>query len=76
MDGNDVTEHLSDGNAFTTPVLMSDAIIAIVYEQDDPSAVVSGRATNADIKVVDDGVVISDVAYSTRCAVFSTDGKK
>ena len=74
MDDNDVTEQLSDGKDFMTPALMNDAMITIVYEEEGQSNIASARASDANIKVVDDGVVISNAASGTRCAVYSANG--
>ena len=74
MDDNDVTELLSDGKDFMTPALMSDAMITIIYEEEGQSNVSSAKASDANIKVVDDGIVISNAVPGTRCSVYSTNG--
>ena len=74
MDGNDITEKLSGNNMFTTPALMGDAVITIVYEQTGAEDVASARNTAANVKVVADGVMITDAASGTHCVVFNTNG--
>ena len=75
MDGTDVTAQVTNGGSFTTPAINSDASIIIVYEQEAPSGV---RATQSqtNVKVVSDGVVISNAEPETRCIIYSTDGQQ
>ena len=75
MDGTDVTALVMNGGSFTTPAINSDASIIIVYEQEAPSGV---RATQSqtNVKVVSDGVVISNAEPETRCIIYSTDGQQ
>ena len=74
MDDNDVTEQLSDDNMFTTPALMNDAVIIIVYEQKETEGVASARISAANVKVVSDGVIISNAPSGTRCTIFTANG--
>ena len=73
MDGKDVTAQVKNGASFTTPALTNDATIIIVYEQDPPSGI---RAANsqADIRVVDDGVIISNAEPNSHCVIYQADG--
>ena len=75
MDGTDVTAQVTNGGSFTTPAINSDASIIIVYEQEAPSGV---RATQSqtNVKVVSDGVVISNAEPDTRCVIYSMDGQQ
>jgi hypothetical protein len=75
MDGTDVTAQVTNGGSFTTPAINSDASIIIVYEQEVPSGVRTARS-QADVKVVSDGVVISNAEPDTRCVIYSTDGQQ
>lgn len=75
MDGSDVTARVKDGASFTTPAINSDATIIIVYEQEAPSDVRTARS-QAEIKVVSDGVIISNAAPDTRCVIYSSDGQQ
>lgn len=76
MDGQDVTAQVKDGGTLTTPAIMQDATIAVVYEQEVPSEVAAARQSKADIKVVDDGVVISNAEANTRCTVYASNGQQ
>ena len=76
MDGQDVTAQVKDGGMLTTPAIMQDATIAVVYEQEVPSEVLAARQSQANIKVVDDGVVISNAEADTRCAVYASNGQQ
>ncbi|MBR7054458.1 MAG: hypothetical protein IKI26_06830 [Prevotella sp.] len=74
MNGNEVTSLLNEDNQFVTPVITSDASIIIVYEEVS-SAVRATSASRADIKVVDDGVLISNAEPGSRCVVCLSDGR-
>ncbi len=74
MNGNDVTSQLNDDHQFVTPIITSDASIIIVYEEVS-SAVRAMSASRADIKVVDDGVLISNAEPGSRCVVCLSDGR-
>ena len=76
MDGTDVTDQIKDGAIYTTPAINSDATIIIVYEQEASSDARAATHSQADIKVVSDGVVISDAAPDTRCIIYSSDGQQ
>ena len=76
MDGQDVTSQVKDGGTLTTPAIMQDATIAVVYEQEVPSEVAAARQSKANIKVVDDGVVISNAEADTRCTVYASNGQQ
>ena len=75
MDGTDVTDQIKDGAIYTTPAINSDATIIIVYEHDMPSGVRTTRS-QADIKVVSDGVVISNAEPQSRCIIYGSDGQQ
>lgn len=75
MNGNDVTSQLNEDNQFVTPVITNDASIIIVYEEAS-SAVRATTAPRADIKMVDDGVLISNAEPGSRCVVCLSDGRK
>jgi len=75
MDGRYVTSKLAEDGTFVTPAINSDASIIIVYEQEVPSGVRATRS-QADVKVVSDGVVISNAEPDTRCVIYSTDGQQ
>ena len=74
MNGNDVTSLLNEDNQFVTPIITSDASIIIVYEEAS-SAVSAISASRANIKVVDDGVMISNAEPGSRCVVCLSDGR-
>lgn len=76
MDGMDITAKISNDGSFTTPAIMQDAIITIVYEQEVPSEVAGARLSKADVKVVDDGVIISNAEPDTRCVVYQSNGQQ
>ena len=76
MDGTDVTAQVKNGNSFTTPAIMQDAVITIVYEQEVPSEVAGARQSKANVKVVDDGVIISNAEPYTRCVVYQSNGQQ
>ena len=76
LDGVDVTAQVKDGSSYTTPTIMSDATLIVVYEQDAPSEVASARAGLATVKVVDDGVVISHVEPQSCCVVYTSSGQQ
>lgn len=76
MDNDDVTAQLQSDGTFVTPALMSDATLTIVYEQETPSGVRTTTHSQADVKVVSDGVVISNAEPDTRCVVYQTDGQQ
>ena len=75
MDGTDVTAQATNGGSFTTPAINSDASIIIVYEQEVPSGVRTAHS-QADVKVVSDGIVISNAEPETHCVIYSTDGQQ
>jgi len=76
MDGTDVTAQVKNGNSFTTPAIMQDAVITIVYEQEVPSEVAGARLSKANVKVVDDGVIIMNAEPDTRCMVYQSNGQQ
>ena len=76
MDGTDISAQIKNSNVYTTPAIMNDATINIIYEMDDPSGTVTARQSKADIKVVDDGVVISNAEPQSRCVVYSSSGQQ
>ena len=76
MDGQDVTAQVKDGGTLTTPAIMQDATIMVVYEQEVPSEVTAARQSKADVKVVDDGVMISNAEANTRCTVYASNGQQ
>ena len=75
LDGVDVTAQVKDGSSYTTPAIMSDATLIVVYEQDAPSDVASARAGQATVKVVNDGVVITHAEPQSRCVVYASNGQ-
>ena len=76
MDGQDVTAQVKDGGTLTTPAIMQDATIMVVYEQEVSSEVAAARQSKATVKVVDDGVVISNAEADTRCTVYASNGQQ
>ena len=76
LDGMDVTAQVKDGSSYTTPAIMSDATLIVVYEQDAPSDVASARAGQATVKVVDDGVVITHAEPQSHCVVYTSNGQQ
>jgi len=76
MDGTDITAQVKNGNSFTTPAIMQDAVITIVYEQEVPSEVAGPRPSKANVKVVDDGVIISNAEPDTNCVVYQSNGQQ
>lgn len=76
MDGTDVTAQVSNDGSFTTAALMQDAMITVVYEQNMPTDGASARLSQANIKVVDDGVVITNAEPGTRCTVYAANGQQ
>ena len=76
MDGTDVTAQIGNDGSFTTPAIMQDAVITIVYEQEMPSEVAGARLSKANVKVVDDGVIISNTEPYTRCVVYQSNGQQ
>jgi len=72
--GTDVTAQTKDGGSYTTPAIMSDATLIVVYEQDAPSDVASARAGQATVKGVDDGVVITHAEPQSRCVFYTSNG--
>ena len=76
IDGTDITSQIQNGNIYTTPSLMNDATITIVYERDVPMEVYAARQSSASVKVVDDGIIISDAEPQTTCVVYSSSGQQ
>jgi len=76
MDGRYVTSRLAEDGTFVTPAITGDASIIVVYEEVMPSGVRAASRSQADVKVVSDGVVISNAEPDTRCVVYQTDGKQ
>ena len=76
MDGRYVTSRLAEDGTFVTPAITGDASIIVVYEEITPSGVRAATRSQADVKVVSDGVVISNTEPDTRCVVYQTDGKQ
>ena len=76
MDGRYVTSRLAEDGTFVTPVITGDTSIIIVYEEEAPSDARAATHSQADIKVVSDGVVISNAALGTRCIIYSSDGQQ
>lgn len=74
MDGNDVTSQLTNDHQFVTPVITADASIIIVYEEAS-SAVRAMTASRANIKMLDDGVLISHAEPGSRCLFCLSDGR-
>ncbi len=74
MDGTDISSLIKSCNVYTTPAIMNDATISIVYEKDNTSDTFSARQSKADIKVVDDGVVIYNAEPQSRCIVYGANG--
>ena len=76
MDGTDVTAQIGNDGSFTTAAIIQDAVITIVYEQEVPSEVAGTRLSIANVKVVDDGVIISNTEPDTRCVVYQSNGQQ
>lgn len=76
MDGRYVTSRLAEDGTFVTPVITGDTSIIIVYEEEASSDARAATHSQADIKVVSDGVVISNAALGTRCIIYSSDGQQ
>lgn len=76
MDGRYVTSRLAEDGTFVTPAITSDASIIIMYEETVPSGARTATQSQAEIKVVSDGVVISNAEPDTRCTIYQTDGKQ
>ena len=74
--GTDVTVQTKDGASYTTPAIMGDATLTVVYEQEAPSDVAATRAAQATVTVVDDGVVIADAEPQSRCVVYASNGQQ
>ncbi len=74
IDGTDISSLIKSGNVYTTPAIMNDATISIVYEKDNTSGTFSARQSKTDIKVVDDGVVIYNAEPQSRCIVYGANG--
>jgi hypothetical protein len=76
MDGTDVTAQMTNGASFTTPVINSDATIIIVYEEAMPTRGATVTCSQAIVKVVSDGVIISNAEPDSQCVVYQTDGQQ
>ena len=76
MDGSNVTAEVGQDGSFTTSAIMQDATIVVVYEQEVPSGAASARRSQANVKVVDDGVIISNAEPDTRCTVYAANGQQ
>jgi len=76
MDGRYVTSRLAEDGTFVTPVITGDTSIIIVYEEEAPSDARAATRSQADIKVVSDGVIISNAAPDTRCIIYSSDSQQ
>jgi hypothetical protein len=74
MDGTDISALIKNDNVYTTPAIANDATITIVYEKDNMSSTFSARQSKAYIRIVDDGVVISNAEPQTRCIVYGANG--
>ena len=75
MDGRYVTARLAEDGTFVTPAITSDASIIIVYEETVPSGVRATRS-QAVVKVVSDGVIISNAEPDSQCVVYSANGSQ
>ena len=75
MDGRYVTARLAEDGTFVTPAITSDASIIIVYEETVPSGVRATRS-QAVVKVVSDGVIISNAEPDSQCVVYSASGSQ
>lgn len=75
MDGRYVTSRLQEDGTFVTPAINSDASIIIVYEEETPSEVKAAQS-RADVKVIDDGVIISNAGPDSHCVIYQTGGKQ
>lgn len=76
MDGTDVTAQATNGGSFTTPAINSDATIIIVYEEAMPTRRDAATRSQAVVKVVRDGVIISNAEPDSQCVVYQTDGQQ
>ena len=74
MDGTDISSLIKSGNVYTTPAIMNDATITIVYEKENTSGTFSARQSKADFRIVDDGVVIYNAEPQSRCIVYGANG--
>lgn len=75
MDGRYMTARLAEDGTFVTPAITSDASIIIVYEETVPSGVRATRS-QAVVKVVNDGVIISNAEPNSQCVVYSASGSQ
>ncbi|MBR1394573.1 MAG: leucine-rich repeat domain-containing protein [Prevotella sp.] len=76
MDGRYVTSRLAEDGTFVTPVITGDTSIIIVYEEGAPSDARAATRSQADIKVVSDGIIISNTEPQSRCIIYGSDGQQ
>ena len=75
MDGRYVTSRLQEDGTFVTPAITNDASIIVVYEEETPSGVRTAQS-RTDVKVIDDGVIISNAGPDSHCVIYQTGGKQ
>lgn len=76
FNNEDVTYQLDSNNSFTTPAIHDNSTLTVVYEQEVPSDAASARLSQANVKVVDDGVVITNAEPGMRCTVYAANGQQ
>ena len=70
---DDVTSQLDDENQFTTPVITSDAVLRVVFEQLN-TRVSDADVQNVCVRAVRGGVWVNNVRAGSICQIFQTSG--
>lgn len=72
---NDVTNKLDSNNSYTTPEINENSTLHVIYEQ-NTSNTRAAICSEVNVKVVDDGVVISNAKPDSQCVVFLANGQQ
>lgn len=74
FNNSDVTSLLKNNNAFTTPAIISNSTLSVVYEQGDDSAVKLLSMSNVKIQATSLGVRVIDANIDDIIRVYTVDG--
>ena len=75
FNGTDVTDKLDSNNSYTTPEINENSTLHVIYEQ-NTSNTRAAICSEVNVKVVDDGVVISNAKPDSQCVVFLANGQQ
>lgn len=75
FNGTDVTDKLDSNYSYTTPEINENSTLHVIYEQ-NTSNTRAAICSEVNVKVVDDGVVISNAKPDSQCVVFLANGQQ